>query len=228
MGLEGLRLRQQVQVVVVTSVVYPTLLLNLAFKLIDDLLFLVDGVLELGVVVADVPGLVLDDLALVLNFIDLAVLVFQLRLNLLFFALEVFNLRVQLIQFHLLPLDFLVVVSELLSALLLLFFDFLEFALRIEQVVLGLPEVLLRDPALPLLVTLLVHEVLQVGLLVAQLLLHLTVSVCDAVNLLLEQISLVRLLANDPFHLVYFLLALTDVVLDLVRLFVEVIHGALH
>lgn len=172
-------------------------------------------------------SLLLDYQPLALNLVDLRILVLQLALDRLLLSLQVFDFFVELVKFHLLPLDFLVVIRELLAALLFLPFYFLELLLCIEKVVLGFSEVFFGNPALPLLVTLLADKVLEVSLLVAQLLLHLTVSVGNPVHLLLKHLPLVCLVLDHPFHLIDFLLPLADVVLQLIHLLVEVVHRTL-
>ena len=74
--------------------------------------------------------------------------------------------------------------------------------LSIKQVILLLTKRLLGHPALPLLVCLLSDEVLKLGPLVVQLLLHLAVSTADPINLLLKHLSLVRLVLNALFHFI--------------------------
>ena len=116
--------------------------------------------------------------------------------------LQLANLVIQLVQFDLLTFNLLIVIRKLFVSLLLLAFHLCKLSLRIEQVVLGLAEVLLSHPALPLFVSLLVYEVLKLGPLMAQLLLHLTVSTADPVNLLLQHLAFVRFVLNATFHLI--------------------------
>ena len=227
MVLESLRLGKQVEVVVVAAVVDGSLLLNFSLELFNDLLLFVDDIAVVGVVVADEAGLLLDDEPLALDPIDLQILPLQLVLDRPFLQLQVFNLVVQLVQLDLLPLNFLIVVSKFFLALLLLSPQLGQLRLGIEEVVLGLAQVLLGDPALSLLVRLLVHQLLEVGVLALELLLHLAVSVSDAVHFLLQHLPLVRFSLNRLFHLVDFLLALANLVLNLAHLFVEVGHGGL-
>lgn len=99
--------------------------------------------------------------------------------------------------------------------------------LSVEQVVFRLTQVFFSDPACPLLVCLLVDEVFELAVHVVHLLLELTVSTSDAVDLLLEHLTLVGLLLDVALHFVYLLLALTDLLLDVVHFLCKIIHSTL-
>lgn len=143
------------------------------------------------------------------------------------FELELADVVVEVVEFDLLALDFLIVIGQLLLPLVLVSFDLGELVLGIEEVVFPLAKRLLRDPSLPLLVSLLVHEVLELRTLMVHLLLHLTVSTSDSVDLLLEYLAFVGLILNVALHLVDLRLALADLILDFLRFLLEVLHGAL-
>ena len=156
----------------------------------------------MSIIVADLTCLFLYDHTLVFQSVELRVLALKLLLNSFFLQPKRTNLIVQLIQFNLLPLYLLIVISELFLTLFFLPLDILKLMLSIKQVVLSLAERFLGHPALPLLVCLLSDEVLKLGPLVVQLLLHLTVSTTDPINLLLKHLSLVRLVLDASLHLI--------------------------
>ena len=81
------------------------------------------------------------------------------------------NLIVELIEFYLLPLDFLVVINQLFLAVFFFLLKLTELSLTIEKIVLALAKILLGDPALSLLVTLLTNKFFQLSLFASQLLL---------------------------------------------------------
>ena len=81
------------------------------------------------------------------------------------------NLIVELIEFYLLPLDFLVVINQLFLTVFFFFLKLTELSLTIEKIILALAKILLGDPALSLLVALLVDEFFQFSLFACQLLL---------------------------------------------------------
>ena len=178
------------------------MLLNLSLELVNDLLLLVHTLRQLSIIVADLACLLLYDHTLVFQSVKLRVLALELLLNSLLFQLKCTNLIVQLIQFNLLPLYLLIVISELFLTLFFLPLGLLKLMLSIKQVVLGLAERFLGHPTLPLLVCLLSNEVLELGTLVVQLLLHLAVSTADPIDLLLKHLSLVRFVLDAPLHLV--------------------------
>ena len=194
------------------------MLLNLSLELVNDLLFLVHTLRQLSIIIADLACLLLNDHTLVLQSVKLRVLALELLLNSLLFQLKCTNLIVQLIQFNLLPLYLLIIISKLFLTLFFLPLGLLKLMLCVKQVILGLTKRFLGHPALPFLVCLLSDEVLELGTLVVQLLLHLAVSTADPIDLLLKHLTLVCLVLDAPFHLVDLCLSLAHLILHLLHL----------
>lgn len=225
--LEGLSLSQQVQVVVVASEVDPSLLLYLDFKLINDVFLLVHGLRQCCIVIADLPGLFLDDHSHVLQLVNLHILHLQLLLNLLLLPLQILDLRVQLVQFDLLSFDLLIVVCKFLLALLLFFLRLGKLLLAVEHVILAPAQVLLGDPALALFVALLVDKVTKLNVPLRHLLLQLSVAAADSIDLLLLLHAFVGFCFHVFLHLVDLGLSLPNAGLHFVHFLVQIVHSAL-
>ena len=183
--------------------------------------------MQLRIVIADLSRLLLDKEPLILNLVNLLVLRLQLLLNLLFLQLELLNLRVKLVEFGLLSLNLLIVVLELLLTLLPFSLAVGELLLGIEQVVLGFSKVLLSDPQLPLFVSLLADDVLELGMLLVELVFHGTVSGRKSVNLLLQALTLVGLSLYSALHFVDLALPFSYLVLQLVSFLTKIVHSGL-
>lgn len=203
------------------------MLFDFFLKLINDDSFLIDSIGKARALVRDLSRLLLNRQPVLLKFTHLIVLSPQLRLDGLFFQLKRFYLSVELIQFHLLTLNFLVVIGEFLLAFFFFLLASIELLLNVEQIILGFPEVLLCDPALPLLVCLGGHQVLQLHVLVSVHLLHLTVARAKPVHFLLQLLAFVSFRLNRAFHLIDLLLALAYMILHLVHFLIEVGNSAL-
>ena len=137
MGLECLRLLQQVEVVVITPVVDHSLLLDLTLKLLNNCPLFIDLVVLSVILVRDLSCLLLHDQALLLEALHLAILVLELVLDGLFFPLELFDLLIELVEFDLLALNLLVVVGQF-------FLAFPFFGACIVELTLGVKEVVFR------------------------------------------------------------------------------------
>ena len=115
-SLECLWLSKQFKIVIISTEIQSSLLLDFFLKLLDNRSLFIDCVLQCRIVVTNMTSLLLDYKSLILNLVNLRVLSFQLVLDALFFKLQLIDLVIQLIQFELLSLNLLVVVSELLLA----------------------------------------------------------------------------------------------------------------
>ena len=169
----------------------------------------------------------MDQLAFCLDLIDLVILFLQLLLQGLLLCLNFCYLIVELVQFDLLTFDFLVVISQLFLPLFFLSFDLSQLLLCIEKIVFALAQVLFSNPALPLLVSLLIDQVFEVSMLVIELLLQLAVTTTDPVNFHLQLLTFICLILDIAFHLVDLLLALADLIFDFTHLLIEVCHCTL-
>ena len=87
MVFKGFSLCKQVQVVIISSEVNASQFFNLCLKILNDFLFLVDGISQLSVVITNLSGLLLDHKSLIFELIYLHVLRLKLFLNLFFFSL---------------------------------------------------------------------------------------------------------------------------------------------